>query len=274
MSTSEVFPVFDEYFSDLNQFILGLVKVYEAGEMKSWEHLEERVKAYFTPERMNQMESIVPGWQKMASYSGGITLVHVMGVFLGSFMMAEFQSLNPEQKQLAKWIILFHDLAKFHIKGTRDTKHAFRSAVSAARQLPHFGFAITTEYDHLIASWSELTDSASKFSADFPEPIQDNNKLPEILSGIERMLGEETPSALIVKCVLLHMSVNVVNDWPQAAPLTEEEINRYVTSHLAPLLKVMMLADNEGWVMFYQEREQQRNETLEVFQRIEKIISS
>jgi hypothetical protein len=35
-----------------------------------------------------------------------------------------------------------------------------------------------------------------------------------------------------------------------------------------------MLADNEGWVMFSSEREQQRKETLAAFQRIEKNFSS
>jgi hypothetical protein len=36
----------------------------------------------------------------------------------------------------------------------------------------------------------------------------------------------------------------------------------------------MMLADNEGWVLFSTERQQQRRETLEVFQEIEEIFSS
>jgi hypothetical protein len=124
-----------------------------------------------------------------------------------------------------------------------------------------------------MPSWSQLTSSAIKSSVEYSEPIQDNDKLPEILAGIQLMFGEDTPAALVVKSVLLHMSINVVSDWPQAAPLTEEEIKRYVKSNLFPLLKVMMLADNEGWVMFYSEREQQRTETLQVFEMIEQLIS-
>ena len=273
MSSAQVFPAFDDRFSDLNQFILESVKAYEMGRIKSWDALEERVNVYFTLERMEQMESVVPGWQKMASYSDGITLVHVMCVFLGLFMLPEFQRLSPEQQKLAKWIVLFHDLAKLHIRGKRDTMHAFHSAVLAARQLPHFGFAASSDYDNLLSSWSELTYKAAKISADFPEPIQDNEKLSEILIGVERMFGKDTPSALIVQCVLLHMSINVVSDWPQAAPLSNEEIKRYITSDLEPLLKVMMLSDNEGWVMFYPEREQQRTETLQAFEMIEQLKS-
>jgi hypothetical protein len=274
MNTNEIFPRFDDCFPDLNRFILELLETYEAGNIKSWGDLEEKVKAYFTPQRMEQIESVMPGWQKMASYSDGITLIHVMCVFLGLFMLPEFQDLTPEQKQLAKWIVLFHDVEKAHIRGKKDTTHAFRSAVSTARRLPHLGFAVGEAYDQLLASWSEFTCSAIKSSADFPEPIHDNDKLPEILSGLEGMFGEEAPATLIVKCILFHMSINVVRDWPQAAPLREEEIKRYITNDLEPLLKVMMLADNEGWVLFSTERQQQRRETLEVFQEIEEIFSS
>lgn len=119
MKLPEIFPAFDDCFSDLNQFILKLVEAYEAGTIRSWDDLEEKVHVFFTPERMEEMESLVPGWQKMASYSEGITLVHVMCVFLGLFMLPEFQSLTPHQKQLAKWIVLFHDIAKIHIQGKK-----------------------------------------------------------------------------------------------------------------------------------------------------------
>jgi hypothetical protein len=124
-----------------------------------------------------------------------------------------------------------------------------------------------------MPSWSEFTCNSTKVSTNFPEPIQDNENLPEILSGIDRMFGKDRPNALIIKCVLLHMSINVVTEWPQAAALEEEEIKRYITGQLVPLLKVMMLADNEGWVMFSAERQQQRDETLQVFQEVEKIIA-
>ena len=273
MNTGAVFPAFDDCFPDLNQFILEMVEGYEGGKIKSWAELEKKVKAYFTLRRMEQMQSDVPGWQNMTSYSGGITLVHVVCVFLGLFMLPEFQGLPPKQKQLAKWIVLFHDLAKIHIRGKKDTTHAFRSAVLAARQLPHFGFSVTSEYEDLMPSWSEFTCNSTKVSTNFPEPIQDNENLPEILSGIDRMFGKDTPNALIIKCVLLHMSINVVTEWPQAAALEKEEIKQYITGQLVPLLKVMMLADNEGWVMFSSNRQQQRDETLRVFQEVEKIIA-
>jgi len=273
MNTSPNFPLFDFHLSYLNKFILELVVAYNEGEIKSWDDLEKRVESFFTPERMNQIESIAPGWKKMASYSGGVTLVHVTCVFLGLFILPEFKSLPFEQGQLAKWIVLFHDIEKETNKGERDQTHGFRSATRAARTLPGLGFGITREYEGLIDLWSRLTNSAMIKSGNSAEYIQDNQKLPEIFDGIKKLFGDNTPASLIVKGVLLHMSIDVVGDWPQAAPLTEEEINKYVDRILYPLLKVMNLADSEGWSMFYTEiRRQQRNDTLKAFEKIDEII--
>lgn len=270
---SEHFPSFDSHLIELNRFVLKLAEEYHAGKINAWDDLEERVGVFFTAAQMDAMEAIVPGWRKMTSYLDGVTLTHVMGVFLGLLMLPEFQSLSREQQELAKWMVLFHDVEKEVRKGERDPKHGFRSAVTTARQLPHLGFTAREEYDRLIAPWSEFTYSAVKMAESYTEPIQDNEKLLKILTGIDRMFGEDTPAALIVKGVLLHMSINVVRDWPQPAPLTEAEVRMYINSDLVPLLKVLMLADNDGWVLFYPQREQQRSETLETFQRIEKIIS-
>ena len=106
------FPSFDAHLSDLNQFILELVETYEAGKIESWNDLEERVNLFFTPEKMEVMETTIPGWRKMASYREGVTLVHVMCVFLGLYMMLEFLSMTKVQQQLMKWVILLHDIEK------------------------------------------------------------------------------------------------------------------------------------------------------------------
>lgn len=50
-------PIFDEKLSFLNRFILELVGEYQAGKINSWEALDEKVKSFFTPERMNQIDS-------------------------------------------------------------------------------------------------------------------------------------------------------------------------------------------------------------------------
>lgn len=275
MGRGRKFPSFETRLKELNQFLLSLVEEYNKGNIKSWGDLNERVNTFFTPEIMDSIESKAPGWKKMASYSEGVTLTHVTCVFLGMLMLPEFKSLSPEQQQIAKWIVLFHDIEKVQVREKRDSIHASRSAVNAAQSLPKIGFPVTAIYQVLIHNWSETTNSAFTTKEDgTEEQIPDNSKLPEIISGIDNMFGEHTPAALIVKVVLLHYSINVVMEWPQPAPFTDDEIVKYIHPEFLPLLKVMMLADNEGWTMFYPERKQQRNETLETFERMERLITN
>jgi len=267
-------PLFDEHFPFLNQFILEMVQEYHAGKMNSWDELEQRVNQFFTQEMMDMMEAKAPGWKKMASYSGGITVAHVTCVFLGMFMLPEFQALSAEQQQIAKWVILFHDIDKFHMRGIKDTMHAFKSAVIAANTLPILGFPIESRYHELIDSWSTYTRQAFIPTNVDASPKPDNQKLPEIFSGINQLFGENTPAALIIQTILLHISLDVDENYPTPAPLTEDEIQRFISPILLPLLKVMMLSDNEGWSLFYPEdRDRQYKDTLAAFQELEKIIA-
>jgi hypothetical protein len=198
-------PLFEAYLPDLNGFIHELVRLYKEGGISSWDDLEEKVNIFFTPQRMEQMEFVAPGWQKMASYSGGVTLVHVMCVFLGLFMLPEYQNLSQKQKQLANWIVLFHDVEKVHDKNMKDLTHGFRGGALAARTLNRLGFAHKKEYDRLFMAWSELVSKATIKPYDSSDDIQDNSKLPEIMEGIKKMFGENTPAALVTKGVVLRM---------------------------------------------------------------------
>jgi len=271
MSADTSFPSFDVELKELNQFILTLADEYFSGKIKSWDDLDERVRAFYTAERMDNIEAKAPGWKKMASYSDGITLTHVTCVFLGMFMLPEFQALSAERQQLAKWIILFHDIDKFHTRGKKDTMHAFRSGVIAANIVPGIGFPTSEKYDGLIRPWSELALNAFTMENSTPKP--DNKKLPEILSGIEQLFGTDTPASLIVKTVLLHISLDVDKNYPTPTPLTENEIKQYINSNLFPLLRIMMLSDNEGWSLFEPEtRKQQCRDALEAFEKVKVLI--
>jgi len=272
---SSPFPSFDRTIPFLNQFILALVDSYRAGKINSWDDLDGSVKAFFTFEQMDRMEKLASGWTKMASYSNGITLTHVTCVFLGVYMLSEFQTLTPAQQQIAKWIVLFHDLDKIHIQGKKDTMHGFRSGVLAARTLPPLGFPKTDKYHELLGSWSELTRHAYIEYPGDTVHTPDNRKLPEILLGIDQMFGVDAPASLITKTVLLHISLNVDPYYPTPAPLTDTEIKQFITPSLIPFLKVMMMGDNEGWSLFEPEvRKRQYKDTLEAFERLQRLIAS
>lgn len=273
MSAQFGFPSFDNEFKDLNDFILRLVDEYNGGKMMSWDDLEERVGTFFKPERMDEVEAKASGWKKMASYSEGITLTHVTCVFLGMFMLPEFQRLSQEQQQIAKWIILFHDIDKSHIRGKKDSMHAFHSAVITAKELAKLEFPITDKYHELISSWGDLTYNAFLEHAENTFPTPDNQKLSEILAGINKLFGENTPATLITKTVLLHISLDVDPNYITPAPLTDNEIKHFIDPTLFPLLKVMMLSDSEGWTLFDPEdRAIKRHDALAAFAQIENLI--
>jgi hypothetical protein len=268
------FPAFDKRLPFLDLFIHELVKAYRFGELDSWDELDDRVKAFFTPERMGHMETLIPGWQKMASYSDGVTLTHVMCVFLGMYMEPKYLRLTREQQEEMKWVILFHDVEKQPQAGKRDHAHAFRSAAGAARTLPRLGFPVTSEYNALINEWDQYTRSAITKLEGSSDDVQDNHKFPTILDGIERMFGQNTPAALIIKTILFHLSINM-DMWPPPNPLTNDEVKRYFNSELAALLLIMNLGDNDGWTFFnFEVRENQRADIVDKFEKIEKLLSS
>ena len=274
MNNQTDFPLFEDQFPELNLFILKLVEEYHAEKINSWDDLDLRVKNFFTPELMDNIEAKAAGWKKLASYSDGITLTHVTCVFLGMFMLPEFNSLSSEQQHIAKWIIFFHDIDKFHTKGKRDSMHAFHSAVIAAKDLPKLGFPITDKYHELVDAWSELTYNASIDTGGGAAPKPDNRKFPEILAGINQLFGENSPAALITKTVLLHISLSVDINYPTPSPLTLTEAERYIGPILFPFLRVMMLSDNEGWSLFEPKiRVQQRHDALKIFTHLESIIN-
>jgi hypothetical protein len=190
------------------------------------------------------------------------------------YMLPEFSQLSSHQQQMMKWVILFHDIDKFHIRGKKDTMHAFHSGVVTAHKLPDLGFSFSDQYAELVGPWSEYTNQASIAGEEDGAPTPDNRKLPEILRGIEQLFGEDTPSALIVKTVLLHISLHVDDQYPTPAPLTMEEAQRYININLFPLLRVMMLSDNEGWSLFDPDtRSRQRRDTLAAFEKVRELIS-
>ena len=274
MISPNQFPRFDERLPYLDQFVLELVDEFKEGKLNSWDDLDELVNAFFTTGMMEQTCSIIPHWEKMASYSNGITLVHTICVFMGIFVMPEFHQMTKEQQQAMKWAVLFHDIEKEPQSHKRDALHPLKSAISAGNTLPGIGFPVTNEYHQEIETWSEQTAQAFFTLNDDADPKPDNSKLPEILAGIDSFFGENTPANLITKTVLLHNSINVDPNYPTPSPLTEDEIKGYITPGLFPLLKVMMLGDNEGWSLFQPEiRARQRRDTLEVYNRLGHLLS-
>jgi hypothetical protein len=261
-------PQVEEYLPELIAFVNRLVESFESGELNSWPIMTEKVQTFFTQEKMDKVEKVIPGWRAMSGYLDGATLVHVLSVLTALLMCPEYKQTAPDQQALMKWIVLFHDLAKLPQEEKRDHPHAFRSAARTGVTLPELGF--TVQDDKLpLSDLALMTETAITKHTTTHENIQDNRKLPDIIGGIEKIFGAATPATLIVKTVLLHMAIDVVADWPQAAPLTDREIQQYVDSSLLPLLRIMMIVDNEAWALFDPVTKQRyREETLTVFRQM------
>lgn len=263
-----MFPQIENQLPNLMPFVELLAQEYQTGTLDTWETASQWVKDFFTAEVMAQFESVVPGWGKMTSYQDGVTLTHVMCVFTALVLCPEYQRATGDQQAILKWAVLFHDLAKEPARGQRDHTHGFRSAALTGRILPRLGFPLLNANGERLETWAKLAETALSLHPEMQQ-VQDNQKLPEILAGLQTLFGENTAAALILKTVLLHMSIDVLTEWPQAAPLTEAEAIRYVDTTLLPLLEIMMVVDNDAWAFFDPAtKARHRAETLAVFSKL------
>jgi hypothetical protein len=255
-----------EKLPDLMAFINDLEALSKTGKLSDWDTGVETILKFYTPEQLAKIEAVIPHWQQMTSYGRGITCAHVTLVVLSTLQLPEYQAASPQEQTMMLWVSLFHDVEKVLIPNEKDHIHGFRSAVTAARVLPQIGFETKAPYLTNFDVWAELAFNAvcsvEEALIHSPEPqafsylnqplgvkeTQDNRKLPEILAGIDAMF--QPPAALIIKTILLHMSINVVDDYPYTAALSDAEIGSYISEDLYPLLKVMNLVDCDAWAYF------------------------
>jgi hypothetical protein len=217
------------------------------GTLTSTDGLISTSRAFYTPERMDHIETVIPGWKHMASYEHGKTLWHVNLAMVALLRLDEYRAMPLDQQIVQQWIVLLHDLAK-EPEGGRDHRHSFRSAAKAARILPTLGFPVRELYASSIDAWFALADTAVVFNATRSLPVQDNAKLPAIMGGIGVMFPEPTRSA--VAAIALHQSFTSLAAWPVMAPMSQDEVKHIVDAGMVPALRALMLADSGGWNLF------------------------
>jgi hypothetical protein len=178
-------------------------------------------------------------------------------------------------RAMMEWSVLFHDIGKQVVAGTRDAVHAVRSAALTARALPRLGFGCMNDHALVVEPWVDLVLGASVPALDGKGLVQDYRPLPQILEGSERLFGERSAAALIVQAVLLHQSLNVVPEWPNAASLTDVQVGACISPALVPLLEGLMLVDSDAWQLFQPERKAQfRQSTLATFATVRQLVST
>ncbi len=259
------------HLPELLPFARELADAYHHEVITTWEAWHERISLWWTPERLEAADRVVPGWRLMATHPFGSNLVHVTSVVVALLMLPEYAELTPEQQRLVEWIVIFHDVAKRRQPGFRDHMHTFRSAAITGGALSALGFPASGD-DEAVLRWSRLTYDATTTNAR-GEPIPDNAKLPAITDGIRTLFGWDTSTGLIVRGVLHHQTITNIEDDPQAAELTPEEIRRYISPTLLPIMRVFYLADCDAWVLFdLDNRSQWRQSTLNVFAAVARLM--
>lgn len=255
-------------------FVRDQARQIDNGELCDSDELSLRIRNFYTPARMRELEAVVPGWKVMAAYANGTTLDHITRALIALQNLPEYRQSGPELQAMMEWTVLYHDVAKQVIDGQRDSLHAFRSGTLAARALPALGFATSDRYAAGLETWARLVLDASTAAPDGKGSIQDNRVLPEIISGIEQLFGAGSAAALIVQSVLLHQSLNVVPEWPNPGSLTDPELPHCIRPELLPLLEALMLVDSDAWQLFDPaSRAKFRHSTLAVFAGVRGLVN-
>lgn len=269
MTTSASLPKLQDHLPELAAFIRRLADEHQRGVLTSGQQFVGMVRAFYTPAMMAKIETVVPGWGKMASFDNQQTLIHVTSVVTALLLLPEYQNATSEQQVIMEWTALFHDIAKEPQHPHHDYVHGFRGGAVTGKALHALGFPVTASYATDVDEWYTLTYNATIFDSMYNEDIQDNSKLPEIIGGIERFYGADSPGTLVTKGVLLHVSLPVDPDYPTLAPLSKREMERYVNAAFFPIIVAMMLADDGGWNLFDRERTaSQRVKVLDYFDPI------
>jgi hypothetical protein len=243
-------PNLEARLPEVFDFARTMARQIDVGQLQDGDALLQRLRGFYTADRMQAIEAVAPGWQAMAAYADRATLHHITQVLIALERLPEYRQASPRHQAMMQWIVLFHDLGKQVINGQRDALHAFRSATMAARTLPAAGFATSDTYPAEIEPWTGLVLGATVAAADGKGLLPDNRALPQILQGLDRLFGAGSPASLIVQAVMLHQSLNVVPEWPSPCSLTDAEVPLCLRPELLPLLEIMMLVDSDAWQLF------------------------
>ena len=134
------------------------------GELRDGDELVQRIRDFYTADRMDVIEMVAPGWRAMSAYADGATRNHVTQALIALQLLPEYRQAPRHLQALLEWSELFH----------------------------------------------------------------------EILQGLERLFGAGSAAEFIVRAVLLHQSLNVVPEWPNAGSLTEAELACCIRLALLP----------------------------------------
>lgn len=221
------------------------------------------------------VDKVIPGWRKIATLHDGQTALHTLLVFSLCLNLPGYTLADERTRREIEWAAVLHDLDKKQAR--QDTAHPFRSAAVVARIMPGMGFDLLPGVNESnLEAWSSLVMSAQQLDGE--RMVHDHSSLKEIIDGIYKCWGNDTPSSRVLKAVLFHQSLPTVKDWTNAVLLTDEEISFALTLGDMKVLGTLMLADSESWNIFSEGRtsylDELRSNNAETRRRIQNAAKS
>jgi hypothetical protein len=231
-----------------------VAEALKAGTYTRWPPLLAWLEILTEPDWIDDIDHLAPGWRKIATIKNGLTAKHTLLVLAICLNLPEYAAAGEVTRYEIEWAAILHDLDKeYPANGKKDASHAFRSAAMAAKALPGLGFPLQPG-----ANFSELDQWAGLLIASQRavdgQNVHDHTHLPEILSGLRRLWGDETPASRILKAILFHQSLPTLVDWTNPVLLNDDELRAALTLRDMDVLGPLLIADSDAWNLFDQPR--------------------
>lgn len=133
---------------------------------------------------------------------------HIYNVFRSVLYDTSYAQLSAYERELFKWLCLFHDCAKLAIPDVkthdcRDPAHPFRSAHQALIQLKKLNLIELP--DSRLNYWNKIFESAYELNKTSNAEIHNNSAIPKIILFLDNCVGPKYRMwADMIKITLLH----------------------------------------------------------------------
>jgi hypothetical protein len=119
--------------------------------------------------------------------------------------------------------------------------------------MPELGFDLLPNINMAdLEAWSNLVMSAQR--QDGERMVHDHSFLREIIDGIHKCWGNNSPATRVLKAVLLHQSLPAIKAWENAVLLTDRELSYSLTLEDMEVLGLLIIADSDSWNIFADSR--------------------
>jgi hypothetical protein len=222
-----------------------------AEKFSDWKSLIQKTSPLLEQGFVEKTDKAIPGWKKIATLNDGQTAIHTLLVFATCLNLPEYGQADIQTRMEIEWAAVLHDLDKDRTRN--DAAHPFRSAAVAVRIMPELGFDLLPNISMTdLEAWSNLVISAQR--QDGERMVHDHSFLREIIDGIYKCWGNNSPATRVLKAVLLHQSLPAIKAWENAVLLTDKELSYSLTLEDMEVLGLLIIADSDSWNIFADSR--------------------